>query len=95
MLFEEEFLPRGYDEGGTKRRTAVYARRIPNDFGSFGTSRRDHEACRRGPKSLQHGEKKPREGRTRLVVRTAFFAFNLLLSRLLFGPDGNSAKCID
>lgn len=29
------------------------------------------------------------------VVRVAFFARNLLLSRLLFGPDRNSAKCID
>lgn len=41
------------------------------------------------------GERERARRKDASVVRVAFFARNLLLSRLLFGPDRNSAKCID
>lgn len=49
-------------------------------------------------KEKSESEERERERERRKdasVVRVAFFARNLLLSRLLFGPDRNSAKCID
>lgn len=95
MLFEEESSSREDTTKGWRRdddggEGTVYTRGIPNDFGSFfGTATRDRGGPRRrGPKSCSTA-KRSREGpRTRLVARAAFFAFNLLPSRLLFGPDG-------
>lgn len=86
MLFEEESssrkgTPKGWRRGD-EGRTAAYTRGIPNDFGSFGTARRDRGACRRGPKS-RSAAKRNREGPERGPSRAQCF-LRLTSARLAF-----------
>jgi len=90
---------RGSDRRGRKEQ---YTRGIPNDFVSFGEERREGGGGGGGkrpwgpPQRSEKSRRGERQGEGPGPSRARrFLRFNILPSRLLFGPDGNSAKCID
>lgn len=88
------FLPRG-GRKGQKSTLAEYL----TTLGTLGRREIVRPRCR-GPKSRGTSTRAKREAREGAPEQSPsrarrFLRLNLLSSRLLFGPDGNSAKCID